>query len=120
MIALLNLTWGALSTMIGAIVYLVSLPFGHAYWSHSHPFLALGNGWGGLTLGWFTLLSKDEVGYLESHETGHVIQNAILGPFWIFIIALPSLIHALVWSKNPKGSYYAFFTESWANRLSGI
>ena len=56
------------------------------------------------------------------HEYGHTIQSLILGPLYLPIVGLPSVI----WLKTPRfsrrrhdaqSSYYAFYTERWANRL---
>lgn len=56
------------------------------------------------------------------HEYGHTVQSLILGPLYLPIIGIPSAI----WLNTPRfsqrrrdaqSSYYAFFTERWANRL---
>lgn len=56
------------------------------------------------------------------HEYGHTIQSLILGPLYLPIVGVPSVI----WLKTPRlsrrrhdaqSSYYAFYTERWANRL---
>ena len=56
------------------------------------------------------------------HEFGHSKQSLILGPLYLPVIALPSLIwHWWYYAgKKKKMSYYAFFTEKWANKLAGI
>ena len=56
------------------------------------------------------------------HELGHSRQSLILGPLYLPVIALPSLMWH-VWYYyigKPKCSYYWFYTERWANRLAGI
>jgi len=61
---------------------------------------------------WFTSV--------KSHEYGHTIQSLILGPLYLLIIGIPSMI----WCNNPKYiklreekgiSYYDFYPEKWAN-----
>ena len=56
------------------------------------------------------------------HEFGHTIQSLVLGPLYLPVIGLPSAI----WlntpqlsrrRRNAESSYYAFFTERWANHL---
>lgn len=56
------------------------------------------------------------------HEYGHTVQSLILGPLYLPVIGLPSAI----WLNTPRfsnrrhnaqSSYYAFYTERWANRL---
>lgn len=52
------------------------------------------------------------------HEYGHVVQSRILGPLWLLIIGVPSLIHACLYRENKTYNYYDFYTERWANTLS--
>lgn len=55
------------------------------------------------------------------HESGHVRQSRMLGPLYLVVIGLPSLLWA--WSHKviaPKRAYYWFYTEKWANRLGGV
>lgn len=56
------------------------------------------------------------------HEYGHTVQSLILGPLYLPVIGLPSVI----WLRAPRlarrrhnaaSSYYAFYTERWANHL---
>ena len=55
------------------------------------------------------------------HERGHVIQSIILGPLYLLVIGLPSIIWAWLYKKiAPNKSYYWFYTEAWANKLSNI
>lgn len=58
------------------------------------------------------------------HEFGHSKQSNILGPLYLIVIVIPSLLHNIVHylcSKiGIKWNYYSFYTESWANKLVGI
>ena len=58
------------------------------------------------------------------HEYGHSKQSDILGPLYLIVIGIPSLLHNIVYyicSKiGIKWNYYSFYTESWANKLVGI
>ena len=50
---------------------------------------------------------------VQRHEQGHYFQNLALGPFYLPVIALPSIIHAAV---NPNhATYEDFYTEKWAS-----
>lgn len=71
------------------------------------------------------------------HESGHYHQSRVLGPLYLFVIAIPSLLHAWYFTiktfikdniinpikkkhgKNAKDvdydTYFNFYTESWAN-----
>jgi hypothetical protein len=56
------------------------------------------------------------------HEYGHSIQSKILGPLYLLIIGLPSLLWAWLgdnYRKKNNKSYYWFYTEKWANKLGG-
>lgn len=58
------------------------------------------------------------------HECGHSKQSDILGPLYLIVIEIPSLLHNIVHylcSKiGIKWNYYSFYTEYWANKLVGI
>lgn len=73
---------------------------------------------GGITLGNYIVLNN-----IKSlrHELGHTKQSKILGPLYLLVIGLPSIIHAWLHKKmcNNK-DYYHFYTEKWANKLMGI
>ena len=55
----------------------------------------------------------------ERHEYGHTIQSIYLGPLYLLVVGLPSLIHA-IWWKPEKGDYYDFFCERWADALGDV
>lgn len=76
----------------------------------------------GVTLGQYIILgcSKHPVRRLDVlHEYGHTIQSKILGPLYLIVIGLPSAINNLV-RRKIKYNYYAFYTEAWADRISGV
>ena len=58
------------------------------------------------------------------HECGHSKQSNILGPLYLIVIGIPSLLHNIVHylcSKiGIKWNYYSFYSEYWANKLAGI
>ena len=76
----------------------------------------------GLSLGMFVFTGNSDNRKLVSHEYGHTLESLILGPLYLPIIGLPSLIWAQskrlgsAWRKGQK-DYYAFYPEKWANRL---
>ena len=90
---LLNFTWGILTTLCGLLISLVMLYIGKkpkrcsSIW-----YFQIGKSWGGLEMG--TMFLRDETSnyYMNWHEFGHTFQNAILGPCYIFIVAIPSAI----------------------------
>lgn len=58
------------------------------------------------------------------HEYGHSKQSKLLGPLYLLIIGIPSIIwNTLIYGKlverTPNG-YYKFYTERWADKLGGV
>jgi len=72
--------------------------------------------WGAFSL--FRYVFADDSCFINSeiikHEYGHSLQSRKLLFLFIFIIAIPSLIHAYL---HKKGNYYSFYTEQWASKL---
>lgn len=54
------------------------------------------------------------------HEKGHTIQSLILGPLYLIVIGLPSIVWAGFIHKHTNKSYYWFYTEAWADKLGGV
>ena len=75
---------------------------------------------GGISLGCFIFLSKYNSGRETTirHELGHVKQSHILGPIYLFIIGIPSILWA-AFGDNDK-CYYSFYTEKGANQAMGL
>lgn len=72
----------------------------------------------GITLGNYIIINN--IKHLQ-HELGHTKQSKILGPLYLLVIGLPSLIHNVLHSKICKNkNYYHFYTEKSANKLMGI
>lgn len=79
---------------------------------------------GGITLGEYIMVGTKQ-NLVVRHEYGHVLQSRMLGPLYLIVIGLPSLVHA--WLNNVIGccdrhkeGYYHFYTEAWANKLGGL
>ena len=76
---------------------------------------------GSVTLGNHIFLSPRATDTTVRHEWGHTRQSLILGPLYLIVIGIPSIIWASVHKKiAPDTSYFDFFTEKWANKLGGI
>ena len=59
---------------------------------------------------------------VRRHEEGHRKQSKMLGPLYLIVIGLPSLIWATLHSSVRRlgaVDYYSFYTERWADRLGG-
>lgn len=93
------------------------------YDESNHCYLIFNKYTGGVSLGKYVFIyyRYDNLSYTVMHETGHVIQSRILGPLYLIIVGLPSIIWATVHRKIvPNINYYSFPTEKWANKLIGI
>ena len=78
---------------------------------------------GGISLGHYIFLNEkywDEGGDSELHEYGHSIQSMWLGPLYLFVIGIPSILWAAWWNKDRGVSYYWFYTEALADKLGGV
>lgn len=79
---------------------------------------------GGITLGEYIIVgTRQEL--TVRHEFGHVLQSRYLGPLYLPVVGLCSLLHAWLngvigcCDRHPEG-YYHFWTEKWADRLGGV
>ena len=83
-------------------------------------FVSAANMHGGISLGNFVYCRPPVYKNMMLHEYGHCLQSRILGPFYLPVIGLPSLLWALWWHPGRRWSYYTFYTERWADRLGGV
>lgn len=99
----LNFTWGIIMNIIGLIgAGIVSAsgvkPIRHA----GNVVFKFGHNWGGVSLGIFTFMCLESKERTLNHEFGHSIQNAIFGPFFIPLVAIPSFIRCQKFNSNIK------------------
>lgn len=79
---------------------------------------------GGITLGEYIIVGAKQ-SLTVRHEFGHVLQSRYLGPLYLIVIGLPSIIHAGINNiigccDKHKDGYYHFYTEKWANKLGKV
>ncbi len=129
-----QIVWGFPQTLVGGIVYIATRPRKRGWfkgvlvstWSKSSS----------ISLGMFVFVAQETARHdslsnpertslkrLIAHEYGHTIQSAILGPLYLLVVGLPSLIWASsspcrIYRSRRNASYYRFFTERNANWLS--
>ena len=116
---LLQYTWGLPQTLLGSAVYLAHRKdkhgkFGNAkvtYWNRPE----------GLSLGKFIFVPAKGTSLLD-HESGHTIQSLILGPAYLPLVGLPSLLwNRLPYFRNKRKNtgrdYYSVIFEKTANKL---
>lgn len=60
------------------------------------------------------------------HEYGHTRQSVMLGPFYLLIVGIPSLLRVFYskWYRKQYGrnweNYFNAFQENWADKLGGV
>lgn len=78
---------------------------------------------GGISLGRYIFLNEkywDKGCDSELHEYGHGRQSLYLGPLYLFVIGIPSILWAAWWNESRGVSYYKFYTEALADKLGGV
>ena len=80
---------------------------------------------GTVTLGKYIFISQTyrDQGMTIKHECGHVKQSKMLGPLYLIVIGIPSILHR--WLNDYIGcdeesGYSHFYTEKLADKLMGI
>ncbi len=121
--ALGQCTWGLVQTLAGLVVFLSCPGCRHAF--HRGAVVTVWRRWDGLSLGLFVFVPEGEDPRLLRHEYGHTLQSLLLGPLYLPVIGLPSLLWAglpaLKRRRRMRGrSYYDFYTERWADRWGGV
>lgn len=110
----LNLTWGLPYTLIGAFMSLFVNLFYHrkggSFRRTNYKYGPLhvtqfGRNWGGLE-GVFFIFVANDMGttwteHTRQHEFGHSFQNALFGPFNIFLTLIPSVCR--YWYQEFRG-----------------
>ncbi len=124
---ILQCTWGAFQTLLGIFYFIYSIRCKHYFYHGS--ICTERSDIGGVSLGLFIFVSDNHKdGFSEKiavHEFGHTIQSLILGPLYLIVIGLPSIIWCgLPFFKKMRReksvSYYDLYTEHWANHLGEL
>ena len=121
--ALAQCVWGLPQTLLGLLV-LFACP-GCERSIYRGAVVTRWRGRGGVSLGLFLFVPEKADDRLLAHEYGHSLQSLLLGPLYLIVIGLPSLVWAglpaLERRRERRGiSYYAFYTERWADRWGGV
>ena len=125
----LQWTWGLPQNLLGLIVTLIVRlrNKGGMHERYHHAVLTdwKFKGWS-MGLGIYIFYGHRDCPTLEermirSHEYGHTIQSLVLGPFFLPVIGLPSIIWAnLPYFRRFRAvrhyDYYRFYPEAWANK----
>ena len=126
-------TWGLPQTLLGMILFLMNIRRKHYFYRGA--IVTEISGRGSVSLGMFVFIGtilptdrrvmnripdKEMARRVLVHEYGHTIQSLILGPLYLLVIGIPSVVwctFTFYLIKYPKWSYYRFYTEHWANFL---
>lgn len=73
---------------------------------------------GGISLGQYIIMGHENENTVR-HEYGHSLQSKMLGPLYLLVVGLPSVIHAWLCDCHTH-SYYDFFCELWADKLGKV
>lgn len=77
---------------------------------------------GGISLGKYIIVYKRRESTIR-HEYGHCIQSKMLGPLYLIVVGIPSLIWASMYGvviSHKKHDYSDFWCEKWADKLGGV
>lgn len=70
-----------------------------------------------ISLGDYLFISVNTTEEIIKHKCGHSRQSSILGPLYLIIIGIPSMIYNIIYAVcNKLGfnwNYYKFYTEYW-------
>lgn len=128
-------TWGALQTLLGLAVFLMHA--GDKHFGCHGAVVTVWEGKSSVSLGMFVFITAEPyfaekfAGQMSAeelsrrllvHEYGHTVQSLLLGPFYLLGIGIPSTLWGFLPGPGRKRreeriSYFAFFTEKWANSL---
>ena len=126
-------TWGIFQTLLGLALYLMCGKCDH--FDYHGSIVTVWKMRSSVSLGMFVFVTSDPFfapkfdgrfsaeelsGRPLVHEYGHTIQSLILGPLYLFVIGIPSMLWGFLGGKRRREEqipYGAFFTESWANHL---
>ena len=117
-------TW-QLPQIIGACLYYAYLMNGEGildtYYIQGAIVFIKKKSCGSVTLGNHIFLSPRATDTTVRHEWGHTRQSLILGPLYLIVIGIPSIIWAATHRAIvPNKPYDWFYTEAWANKLGGV
>ena len=124
---ILTFTWGLPFALLGLFAALFLYISGCRPKNHGYCYyFEIGDNWGGINLGLFFIVDKQNTCRIRNHEHGHAVQNCYLGPLMLLIVALPSLIRSRYRAHliNKKGvdarslpPYDSIWFEGQATRL---
>ena len=124
---IIQLTWGIIQSLAGFFVFLACSRRKHCFFHGA--VLTEWNSMYSLSLGMFIFVSSPEKVSPETyrelclHEYGHTIQSLFLGPLYVPLISIPSMIWCVLpyfdrYRAENNVGYYDFHVEKGANVLA--
>ena len=122
-----SFTWGLPMTLVGCLVAVAMMVTGHKpHRFHYLIYFEVGENWGGFECGCFFVTNKSPTFHIRQHESGHGLQNIMLGLFMPFLVSIPSCIrywYREILVRGGKKRYHdlpdydSIWFEGWATRL---
>jgi len=112
---LLLILWQLPQELLGLILFLYFCD------SYNEPFYFFNSNYiASFTLGDFIFINNRQISPVTlSHETGHKKQSHMLGPLYLLLIGLPSVIGNIL-HRFIKFNYYKQPWEAWADKLGDV
>ncbi len=129
-ISLLNLTWGLVQTLLGFVLFLITLPFCSKVYIYEGSIVSRIKLSFGVSLGLFIISDLRRAHKTVKHEYGHCIQSMVLGPLYLLTVGVVSPSRN-IWSRIMYKVkhirkllvlrwYYSGWPENWADKLGGV
>ena len=122
-----SFTWGLPMTLVGCLVAIALMITGHRPRRfHYFIYFEVGEGCSGFNCGCFFVTCRSLSSVIKLHESGHGLQNIMLGVFMPFVIAIPSvvrywyreyLVHSGKRTYRELPPYDSIWFEGWATKL---
>lgn len=121
---ILLIIWGFPQNILGSIIWFIcKVCKKNPTDRYKGKVIVFWNLMSGLSLGNFIFVNQAASQNTKDHEYGHTIQSNFLGPLFLIVIGLPSIIWAGCFDRYREKhniSYYRFYTEKWADALGGV
>lgn len=121
--------WQLPQNILGLLVLLAT----EAFKTKDGRYWVTGKGGFGVSLGSFVIFGDMNGRYIPAeksiqHEMGHQKQSLYLGPLYLLLVGLPSVLGNIwdrlfhkQWSNTKREKwYYSRYPEDWADKLGGI
>lgn len=115
----LQWTWALPQNILGLFVFIWTKIRKRKSETYKGAIVTRWDNCGGISLGQFIFVPMKAKEDMIKHEYGHHLDSNCLGPLYLFVIGIPSIVWS--WCKKYRIkhnlTYYDFYTESRAERL---